>query len=50
VPLRLYLQHADFNERHFREKLRVQHHIRLSYTSVKQALQTVGLVKNFRLL
>ncbi len=31
--------------RHFHEKLREQHHIRLSYTWVKRALQMAGLVK-----
>ncbi|MGC2765482.1 MAG: ISNCY family transposase [Candidatus Acidiferrum sp.] len=44
--LRLYQeQYGDFNVRHFHEKLREQHHLRLSYTWVKQALQTAGLVK-----
>jgi transposase len=47
--LRLYQeQYADFNVRHFQEKLREKHHIRLSYTWVKQALQTAGLVKKSR--
>jgi transposase len=47
--LRLYQeQYVDFNVRHFHEKLREQHHIRLSYTWVKQALQTAGLVKKSR--
>jgi transposase len=47
--LRLYQeQYADFNVRHFHEKLREQHHMRLSYTWVKQALQTAGLVKKSR--
>jgi len=47
--LRLYQQHyADFNVRHFHEKLREQHHIGLSYSWVKQALQTAGLVKKSR--
>lgn len=47
--LRLYQQHyEDFNVRHFHEKLREQHHIRLSYTWVKQALQTAGLMKKSR--
>jgi transposase len=47
--LRLYQeQYADFNVRHFQEKLRAKHHIRLSYTWVKQALQTAGLVKKSR--
>jgi transposase len=47
--LRLYQeQYADFNVRHFHEKLREQHHIRLSYTWVKRALQTAGLVRKSR--
>jgi transposase len=47
--LRLYQeQYGDFNVRHFHEKLREQHHIRLSYTWVKRALQTAGLVKKSR--
>jgi transposase len=47
--LRLYQeQYADFNVRHFHEKLREQHHIRLSYTWVKRALQMAGLVKESR--
>jgi transposase len=47
--LRLYQeQYADFNVRHFHEKLREKHHIRLSYTWVKCALQTAGLVKKSR--
>jgi hypothetical protein len=44
--LRLYQeQYADFNVRHFHEKLREKHHIQLSYTWVKRALQMAGLVK-----
>jgi transposase len=44
--LRLYQeQYFDFNVRHFHEKLREEHHIELSYTWVKQALQGAGLVK-----
>jgi transposase len=44
--LRLYQeQYGDFNMRHFHEKLREQHHIRLSYTWVKRALQMAGLGK-----
>src|SRR5262249_51827020 len=35
----------DFNVRHFYEKLREEHNIQLSYTWVKIALQTAGLVK-----
>ena len=35
----------DFNVRHFHEKLREEHEIRLSYTWVKKALQGAGLVK-----
>jgi transposase len=47
--LRLYQeQYGDFNVRHFHEKLREQHHIRLSYTWVKRALQTAGLVQKSR--
>ena len=47
--LRLYQeQYADFNVRHFHEKLREQHDIRLSYTWVKRALQMAGLVKKSR--
>jgi len=47
--LRLYQeQYGDFNVRHFHEKLREQHRIRLSYTWVKQAWQTAGLVKKNR--
>ena len=47
--LRLYQErYADFNVRHFHEKLREQHGIRLSYTWVKRALQMAGLVKKSR--
>src|SRR5262252_7779739 len=47
--LRLYQeQYTDFNVRHFHEKLREQHGIRLSYTWVKRALQMAGLVKKSR--
>jgi transposase len=47
--LRLYQeQYADFNVRHFHEKLREKHHVRLSYTWVKRALQMAGLVKKSR--
>jgi len=47
--LRLYQeQYADFNVRHFHEKLREQHGIRLSYTWVKRALQMAGLVRKSR--
>lgn len=47
--LRLYQeQYDDFNVRHFHEKLREKHQIRLSYTWVKRALQTAGLVKKSR--
>src|SRR5579871_6647760 len=34
----------DLNVRHFHEKLREEHQIRLSYSWVKQALQGAGLV------
>jgi transposase len=44
--LALYREkYFDFNVRHFHEKLREQHDIRLSYTWVKRALQGAGLVK-----
>ncbi len=47
--LRLYQErYADFNVRHFHEKLREQHGIGLSYTWVKRALQMAGLVKKSR--
>ena len=47
--LRLYQeQYADFNVRHFHEKLREQHAIGLSYTWIKRALQMAGLVKKSR--
>jgi hypothetical protein len=41
-------QYFDLNVRHFCEKLREQHGIRLSYTWVKAALQGAGLVKKER--
>jgi transposase len=37
-------QYRDFNVRHFHEKLRDEHGIPLSYTWVKLALQSAGLV------
>src|SRR5579862_8555566 len=44
--LRLYGEkYADFNVRHFHEKLGEAHGIELSYTWVKVALQGAGLVK-----
>jgi hypothetical protein len=44
--LQLYREkHFDFNVQHFHEKLRELHGIELSYTWVKTALQTAGLVK-----
>src|SRR6266700_1866084 len=47
--LRLYQErYPDFNVRHFHEKLREEHGIRLSYTWVKLALQGAGLVKKAR--
>src|SRR5215510_6307368 len=47
--LRLYReQYYDFNVKHFQEKLVEQHGIKLSYTWVKAALQTAGLVKRAR--
>lgn len=43
--LRLYReQYFDFNVKHFTEKLAGEHAIHLSYTWVKTALQTAGLV------
>jgi hypothetical protein len=38
-------KYFDFNVQHFHEKLRELHGIHLSYTWVKTALQTAGLVK-----
>jgi hypothetical protein len=38
-------KYFDLNVRHFHEKLREQHQVRLSYTWVKKALQMAGLVK-----
>jgi len=47
--LRLYQErYADFNVRHFHEKLREEHGIQLSYTWVKRALQGAGLVPRRR--
>jgi transposase len=47
--LHLYQEsYGDFNVRHFHEKLREKHHVRLSYTWVKRALQSAGLVKKSR--
>ena len=47
--LRLYQErYADFNVRHFHEKLREEHSIHLSYTWVKLALQGAGLVRKGR--
>ena len=44
--LQLYREkYFDFNVQHFHEKLRELHGIDLSYTWVKTALQTAGLVK-----
>ena len=40
--------YADFNVKHFHEKLVEDHAIELSYTWVKQALQGAGLVKKER--
>jgi len=43
--LELYREkYSDFNVRHFHEKLREEHDIHYSYTWVKKALQTSGLV------
>jgi transposase len=47
--LRLYReQYEGFNIRHFHQKLRSVHHETLSYSFVKQALQTAGLAKKYR--
>lgn len=47
--LRLYRErYFDLNVRHFVEKLHEQHQIGLSYTWVKTALQTAGLVARHR--
>ena len=47
--LQLYRErYCDFNVRHFHEKLREEHQIRLSYTWVKKALQGAGLVRRGR--
>jgi transposase len=44
--LQLYRErYFDFNVQHFHEKLGEEHGVRLSYTWVKTALQTAGLVK-----
>jgi len=37
-------KYSDFNVRHFHEKLREEHGIHYSYTWVKKALQTSGLI------
>jgi transposase len=41
-------RYFDLNVKHFVEKLREEHQIQLSYTWVKTALQTAGLVKRYR--
>lgn len=47
--VRLYQeQYSDFNVKHFHEKLEREHQINLSYTWVKTALQTAGLVRRAR--
>jgi transposase len=47
--LRLYQEvYYDLNMRHFQEKLREEHDIRLSYTWVQKALQGAGLVAKRR--
>ena len=44
--LQLYREkYADFNVRHFHEKLSEEHKIQLSYTWVKMALQGAGLIQ-----
>jgi len=47
--VRLYQeQYSDFNVKHFHEKLKREHQLKLSYTWVKTALQTAGLVRRGR--
>lgn len=47
--LRLYRErYAGFNVRHFHEIARREHEVTVSYSFVKQALQTAGLVKRHR--
>jgi transposase len=47
--VRLYQeQYSDFNVKHFHEKLQRVHQINLSYSWVKTALQTAGLVRRER--
>jgi transposase len=47
--LRLYREkYFDLNVKHFVEKLHEQHHLGFSYTWVKTALQTAGLVQRYR--
>lgn len=47
--LRLYREkYFDFNVKHFVEKVRKEHGIELSYTWIKTALQTAGLVARSR--
>jgi transposase len=47
--LRLYReQYVGFNIRHFHEIVRREHAVTLSYSYVRQALQTAGLVKKRR--
>jgi transposase len=53
--LRLYRErygprdgHPGYNVRHFCDVARRDHHVRLSYTFIKQALQTAGLVSKRR--
>jgi len=41
-------RYFDLNVKHFVEKLREEHQIQLSYTWVKTALQTAGLVERYR--
>jgi transposase len=46
---RLYReQYGGFNVRHFHQVVRREHAVTLSYSCVKQALQTAGLVKKHR--
>ncbi|MCA1561047.1 MAG: hypothetical protein LC804_12535 [Acidobacteria bacterium] len=47
--LTLYRErYRGFNVRHFHEVVRREHGVTLSYSYVKQALQTAGLVKRYQ--
>ncbi|MBI4444809.1 MAG: hypothetical protein HY645_02770 [Acidobacteria bacterium] len=48
MKIQKVMQYFDFNVRHFTEKLQQEHGIDLSYTWIKNALQTAGLVAQSR--